>query len=284
VELAQRHEIPAVALTDKNNLHGAVEFAQEAAARGIKPIIGAEINVVEQALQVYVQNETGYHHLCHLLSTPDSISSELLAAHAEGLLAVGASPALAPLFPGRFYLGIDTLEQLEKAPANLPRVAFSPVHYDQPSDRWKYQVVQSIRTLTLLRQAHPEKREGDFHFHTPAELRKRFAEHPDLLARSREIADRCDFTIPLGKPQFPSYPTPDGSTPAAFLHRLLMDGLRRRYPEKHAQLKPQIEEELAIILEVGYEEYFLVMWDILMECRRRGIEWITRGARPRGAA
>ena len=45
-----------------------------------------------------------------------------------------------------------------------------------------------------------------------------------------------------------------------------------------AQLQPQVEEELAIITEVGYEEYFLVIWDFLQECRRRGIEWITRGS------
>ena len=57
-----------------------------------------------------------------------------------------------------------------------------------------------------------------------------------------------------------------------------MDGLRRRYPDTHARLRPQLEQELAIIIDVGYEEYFLVMWDILQECRRRGIDWITRGS------
>src|SRR5258708_10798395 len=57
-----------------------------------------------------------------------------------------------------------------------------------------------------------------------------------------------------------------------------MEGLQRRYPRDHSRLRAELEEELAIILEVGYEEYFLVMWDILQECRRRGIEWITRGS------
>ena len=57
-----------------------------------------------------------------------------------------------------------------------------------------------------------------------------------------------------------------------------MEGLQRHYPNNHAQLRPQLEQELSIITEVGYEEYFLVMWDILQECRRRGIEWITRGS------
>jgi error-prone DNA polymerase len=57
-----------------------------------------------------------------------------------------------------------------------------------------------------------------------------------------------------------------------------MEGLQRRYPKERARLKPQLEQELLIITEVGYEEYFLVMWDILQECRRHSIEWITRGS------
>jgi DNA polymerase-4 len=68
VELARRHELPAIALTDKNNLHGAVEFAQAAAAAGIKPIIGAEVVWHGHSACFYVQNQTGYHNLCRLLT------------------------------------------------------------------------------------------------------------------------------------------------------------------------------------------------------------------------
>jgi len=138
--------------------------------------------------------------------------------------------------------------------------------------------VQSIRTLTLLRQAHPEKRlDGEYHFRTPPEMCRLFAAHPELLAHSAELADRCSFSFSLGQPQVPGYNPPRG-TPAEFLRQLVMEGLRRRYPKDHARLQPQLEQELSIITEVGYEEYFLVMWDLLQECRRRGIEWITRGS------
>src|SRR5206468_1576537 len=68
VELAKRYELPAIALTDKNNLHGAVEFAQAAAEAGIKPIIGAEIECQGQRVYLYVQNQKGYHNLCRILS------------------------------------------------------------------------------------------------------------------------------------------------------------------------------------------------------------------------
>jgi DNA-directed DNA polymerase III PolC len=103
-------------------------------------------------------------------------------------------------------------------------------------------------------------------------------EHPEWLANSLAIANRCNFEIPFGKPQFPAFEPPDGSTPRAFLHQLVFDGLRRRYRERAASMRPQVEQELSIITAVGYEEYFLVVWSILQECRAHGIEWITRGS------
>ncbi len=306
VELARRHELPAIALTDKNNLHGAVEFAQAAAKAGIKPIIGAELDWNGQRLCLYVQNQEGYRNLCRILNEEPGAPSEgrsekdqgrrtkgssmkcsMSSSFTDGLLAVSPCPELARFFPDCFYLEVNDLEAIRRSasPSShyyttaLPCVASLPIHYEHPSDRWKYDIVQSIRTLTLLRQQHPQKRlEGDYHFRPPAEMGKLFGAHPELLARSREIAERCSFAFSLGKPQFPGYTPPDGSTPAVFLRRFAMEGLRRRYPKEHARLKAQLEQELAIITEVGYEEYFLVMWDILQECRRRGIEWITRGS------
>jgi DNA-directed DNA polymerase III PolC len=306
IELAKRHELPAIALTDKNNLHGAVEFAQLAAEAGVKPIIGVELDWHGHRICLYAQNQKGYTNLCRILNSSAvrkeaAGSSNLKSANSnsqfsipplsdfrlssnfdfntDDLLAASSAAELARFFPDRFYLEVNNREAFEKRDRSLPCVASFPVHYELPSDRWKYDIVQSIRTLTLLRQQHPEKRLGGrYHFRNAAEMRKLFAAHPELLAHSLEIAERCSFTIAPGKPQFPPYPPPDGSTPSAFLRRLVLEGFQRRYPLDHARLKPQLEEELAMIVDVGYEEYFLIMWDILQECRRRGIEWITRGS------
>ena len=297
VDLAQRHELPAIALTDKNNLHGAVEFAQTAAKAGIQPLIGAELKWRGRPLHLYVQDQAGYHNLCRILSADwpanrgksesgGEKAATIGLAEAEaclpggstgGLIATSPFPELAEFFPGRFYLEIAEPDAFK--PGTLPGVASFPIHYERPADRWKYDVVQSIRTLTLLRQGHAEKRfAGDYHFRSAAEMARRFGDWPELLAHSREIADRCAFRFSLGKPQFPNFSPPDGSTPAAFLRRLVREGLRRRYPKDHARRQTQLDQELVIITQVGYEEYFLVMWDILQECRRRGIDWITRGS------
>ncbi|MGA9451758.1 MAG: hypothetical protein WBW41_10520 [Verrucomicrobiia bacterium] len=88
-------------------------------------------------------------------------------------------------------------------------------------------------------------------------------DHPEWRTHSLEIADRCNFDLPFGKPQFPAFAPPDGSTPRQFLRQLVMDGLRKRYGSRADWLKSQIEQELHIICAVGYEEYFLDVWNIL---------------------
>ena len=182
---------------------------------------------------------------------------------------------LAGLFPRRFYRLVTS----HHAPDDFPAIACPSIHYATPDDRQKFDIVQSIRTLTLLREQHPEKRQsGRLHFRSPAEMAAGCREHPDWMRRSLEIAERCNFEFPFGKPQFPDFHPPDGSTPRAFLYRLVMEGLHRRYRERAPQFVAQVEEELNIIAAVGYEAYFLATWEILQECRARDIEWITRGS------
>ena len=265
VELAKHHELPAVALTDVGNLHGAVEFVVAAKAAGIKPILGAEVRWGAEPSLLYVENSAGYRNLCRILSRKDTFQAPSEELDTTGLIAVGADSNLARHFPNRFY--------------QTSEVAVPAIHYAEPTDRWKYDVVQSIRTLTLLRQEHPKKRlDGDFHFPTAAELRDAYRGHEHALARTIEIAGRCNFDFDLGQLQFPAFAPPDRSTPRQFLRKLVLEGLHRRYPRCHDEMQPQVEEELAIIAEVGYEEYFLIVWDILQECKRRDIEWITRGS------
>jgi error-prone DNA polymerase len=291
VNLARLHGLSAIALTDIGNLHGAVEFAQSAKRAGIKPIFGSELQVEQHPLLLYVESTRGYHNLNRLLSAKAAtasdeegavatqqrrpISFENLAGFTEGLIAASPDLRLAELFPNRFY----QMAAKQLAPSRFPVVACPAVHYATHADRQKYDIVQSIRTLTLLRQEHPSKRAaGRFHFRTPAEMATACKEQKDWLAHSLEIAARCHFEMPFGKPQFPAFAPPDGSTPREFLHQLVLNGLRRRYGERAASMRPQVEQELSIISAVGYEEYFLVVWNILQDCRAHGIEWITRGS------
>ncbi len=297
VQLAKQHNLPAVALTDTGNLHGAVEFVQAAQSAGVKPIIGAELCVDEHPLLLYAANATGYSNLCRILSRHAEGAAEdeasvatrqrqplkrsSLADCTEGLLAVSSDSTLAEWFPGRFYPAATKREGTVACPS---------VHYATPEDRRRYDILQSIRTLTLLEHEHPDKRRGGrYHVRTPAEMATACARHPEWIRATREITERCEFQFPFGKPQFPTFKAPDSLSSEEFLRQLVLDGLRQRYAERRilsdtgaevsfAHVRAQIEEELAIIADVGYEDYFLITWDFLQECRRRDIEWITRGS------
>lgn len=245
IEAAREMGAKALAITDPN-LHGAVEFFTAARDAGIKPIIGAEIVSDGRPTNLYVENAEGYANLCRLLSAP-VVSAPLLAAHRDGLICVDDE-----------------------------RVALPEVRYRSPADRQKFDIIQSIRTLTRLHEAHPDKRTGELHWPTAAEVAARWSDH--AIRVTHEIAERCGFAFEFGRLRFPRFTPADGSTPHDFLARLAFDGLRQRYGDRAHLHEAQLREELGIIAEVGYEEYFLTTWDILQECQRRGIAWITRGS------
>jgi len=231
IEAAVAHDMPAVALMDPN-LHAAVPFFQAATAAGIKPIIGAELRCDQKPLLAYVQNQTGYANLCHLLSAL-KITPQLLHEHQSGLILAPAS--------------------------SQPEI-----RYHKPQDKVFFDILQSMKTLTLLHEPHAQKRRGDFSF-------KHGAPAPHII-------ERCEFAFDFKKLRFPRYTSADGSTPAAMLDQLAHAGLRNRYGAKAKQHEPQLREELSIIAEVGYEEYFLTVWHLLQECAALGIGWITRGS------
>jgi DNA-directed DNA polymerase III PolC len=293
VALAKRNGLPAVALTDTGNLHGAVEFVLAAKEAGIRPILGAELRVDGKPLLLFAESSAGYHNLCCLLSRharrmangaeDGGVAAQQrrpldprdLEGRISGLIAVAVDPRLADLFPNSFYQMVTARE----TSGRLPAVAVPAIHYGAEAERQRYDILQSIRTLTLLRQHHADKRMGGrFHFRTTAEMGAGCKEHPEWLYHTLEIAERCNFEFPFGKPQFPVFTAPDGLSAKEFLYRLVLRGLNERYGQRSERYLPQVMQELGIIADVGYEDYFLITWDILQECRRRGIEWITRGS------
>jgi error-prone DNA polymerase len=231
IEAAVEHDMPAVALMDAN-LHAAVPFFQAATAAGVKPIIGAELLCDQKPLLAYVQNQTGYTNLCHLLSAA-KITSQMLHEHSSGLIIVPAA------------------SQLE-------------IRYRKAEDKVFFDILQSMKTLTLLHETHPQKRKGDFIFRPGCSV--------------ENIVESCEFAFDFKTLRFPRYTPADGSTPAAMLYRLALDGLRTRYGARSKLHQAQLREELTIIADVGYEEYFLTVWHLLQECAALGIGWITRGS------
>ncbi|MCS7044408.1 MAG: DNA polymerase III subunit alpha [Bryobacteraceae bacterium] len=159
----------------------------------------------------------------------------------------------------------------------VPLAAAAATHYLHPQEWLKYDILQSMRTLTLLGQSHPDKLPpGRYHWHGPEEIARYFGGLPQALDNTLRIAERCQFDFELGDIRFPQFPC---DNPAALLRAKVRAGLERRYGRSPApEVLARLERELGIIEEVGYAGYFLVFADLVEWCAARGIETLARGS------
>ena len=171
VNAAVEMEMPAIGLTDRNSVAGTVQFYKKAKAAGLHPVIGAEVKPTKHPIVLLAENSRGYTSLCKLLTKGASIES--LAAHSEGLICLTASEenlaqyreiygrnlafAIAPHNEPDLRLSRTLVAQGRKL--RIPIVVTANAHYRRPKDRLRYDILSSIRTLTMLRQGPPESSE-----------------------------------------------------------------------------------------------------------------------------
>ena len=103
-------------------------------------------------------------------------------------------------------------------------------------------------------------------------MARAFAEWPEAIASTLEIAERCSVEIELGKQLIPRYPTPDGSDEREFLRARVQEGLRARYGDPPpAAAVERMEMELDVIDRMGFNAYFLIVWDFVAFAKSNGI-------------
>jgi len=168
------------------------------------------------------------------------------------------------------------------AQLGLARVATNGVHYARPGDRRLHDVLTCIRTGTridgagtrLLPNAH-------FCLKGPEEMARLFADDLQVVARTVDVAAECRFDLADLPYSFPVYPVPSGHTSQSFLEASTWDGAQRRYGDRlgsDSRIRRQLRHELAVIGRMGLAGYFLIVWDLVRECRRRGILCQGRGS------
>ena len=113
---------------------------------------------------------------------------------------------------------------------------------------------------------------NEFYLKSSQEMAEAFAEWPDSLPTSLEIAERCNVEIELGRMLIPRFPCPDGMDEAAYLRQLRRGGLRERYGDPPpAEAVERMNMELGVIERMGYCGYFLIVWDFIAYAKSNGI-------------
>ena len=285
VAAAVETEMTAIAITDRNSVAGAVQFYKKAKAAGLHPVIGAELKFAKNPIVLLAENGRGYANLCRILTAGATLPT--LSTYREGLICLTPSeenlPQYREIYGRNIAFAISPHNELDLRLSRtlvtqgrklrIPIVAAANAHYRRPKDRLRYDILASIRTLTMLRQGHPEKLgEGNYYLHSPEEIQRHFGALPQAIDNSRLIAERCQFEFELGDIHFPRYDAEPGA-----LRRLAMEGLARRYPSSELPVE-RLDRELAIIEDVGYSEYFLIFADIVRWCASQGIATLARGS------
>jgi len=331
VAAAREEGMPAVALTDQNNLFAMVKFYTAALAAGVKPIFGADIwleNLEDvnkpYRLVLLCKNQQGYRNLARLISQGYQqnqhrgvpiIRRDWLRAQADGLIALsggregdvgqallaGNRDAAAAqltewlrIFADNYYLelqrtGRDGEERyLHAAVAmatamNIPVVATNDVRFLKPDDFEAHEVrvcIHDGRALDDPRRARNYTEQQ--YLKSPAEMAELFADIPEALENTVEIARRCSVELQLGTYYLPTSPIPPGLTEAEYFRQASREGLEYRlttlfdvnapdFAEKRRPYDERLEIELEVILQMGFPGYFLIVADFIKWAKNNGV-------------
>ena len=323
VQRAHADAMPALALTDLGNTFALVKLYTAARAKGIKPIVGCDVWISNEAnrdqatrLLLLCRNRSGYHALCELLARAyrenqhrgraelnrswfaEMGSAGLIALSGAHLGDIGQAlvqqntqrahtlaAEWATIFPGCFYIELQRTgiaqadiymsQALALASSlDLPVVATHPIQFLNREDFKAHEARVCIAEGHMLGdQRRPHLFTEEQYFKTQAEMANLFADIPEALLNSVEIAKRCNLVMELGKPKLPQFPTPNHESLDDYMLAQAQAGLVQRLrqlfidPVEYEQKRPDYEARLFIeaktIIQMGFSGYFLIVADFI---------------------
>ena len=154
----------------------------------------------------------------------------------------------------------------------LPLVATGDVHYLDADDAYPHEALLCIQSGdTLKNPDHWRFDTNEFFFKTQEEIALDFPGLDHALARTLEVAERCNVELELGRILLPSFPVPDGRDAFDYLVELCEKGLVKRYGKVTAELTERLRFELKTVQEMGFADYFLIVWDFIHFAKTNGV-------------
>ncbi|HZQ82529.1 MAG TPA: DNA polymerase III subunit alpha [Gaiellaceae bacterium] len=155
---------------------------------------------------------------------------------------------------------------------NLPTVATGDVHYLRDTDARAHEALLCIQSGDSLKNPNHWRFETDhFYFKSPEEMALDFPGHEDAMRRTLEVAERCNVEIELGKILLPKFEVPEGRDSFDYLVEQCEKGLQKRYDKVTTELTERLQYELKTIKEMGFTDYFLIVWDFIHFAKTHGV-------------
>jgi len=263
-------------------------------------------------------DDAGYANLCRLVTDAHMLGQRgdpwldlrQICAHAAGLVAIAgprshpgrlatagrtdaASALLAPLREAfgrdRCYVGVEhrverdshdeiraMLRLTERA--DVRAVATNPVRYLVPEDAFVADALECMRRIVPVAATNVSRTNAEGWLKPAGEMRRRFAERPDLCDATLDIAAMATFDLGLKRVRFPDFPVPAGRSADALLTERCWRGVFDRDLKETDRLRDRLHHELSMIRQMGYAAYFLTVADIAADIRAMGIRAACRGS------
>jgi DNA polymerase-3 subunit alpha len=316
VKLAAKHAMPALGVTDANNLFGALEFSEAAAEAGVQPIVGVALRVkgeegADGVMALLAQNAAGYANLMRLSSAAfldvaaheeAHVKLERLLEGAEGLIAMtgGGEGPLAQLieegrgelarallqrltraFPNRLYVELqrhnERIEAGSEGPLiafayelGLPLVASNDIRFRARRDHRAHDALLCIASASYLGEQDRPRVSPEHYFKGADEMAQLFADLPEALDNTAEVARRCAFGVSKRAPILPQFDTKRGRDEAAELKAQAEAGLKARLKvlgelmaAPAAEYEKRLAYELGVITQMKFPGYFLIVSDFI---------------------
>ena len=151
-------------------------------------------------------------------------------------------------------------------------VATNDVHYTYSSDAEAHDILLCVQTGKSLKDENRMRYEGgQYYVKSEEEMRRLFPYAPEAIENTGKIAERCNVEIEFGVTKLPKFDVPNGYTAWEYLNKLCFEGLDKRYTDNKEELKKRLNYELGVIKDMGYVDYFLIVWDFIRYAREHGI-------------
>jgi len=297
VQRAAEYQLSAIALTDTNSMHGVVQFSKIAIDKNIKPIIGSQIDSPYNSNEYVIllaRNNKGYSELCKIITSrklnDDFSIKDLLRKKLENLFIITPSIELIKELQPADNLFVELIASKKEKRNNRNRYQFAlekgfkfvvtnPIYFLYEKDYLLHKTLTAIRLRTTIDNLQTEDlADEEFYFREPKSIEREWKKLPEALANSELIAKECNVDLKLNEYKFPVYSTTKNISADTMLWNESFKGLEKRFHKVTDSAKKRLEMELSVISEMGFSNYFLIVWDIVNEAKRRGMMTIGRGS------
>lgn len=164
---------------------------------------------------------------------------------------------------------------------NLRAIATNDVHYVHKADHVTHDLLLCVQTGKRLSDQDRMRLTGHYHMATGAEMEAMFGHIPGALSNTLLIAEMCNVNLDADGYRLPKFDVPEGYTPASYLRELCEQGAQQKYDDRFINdpaVRERLDYELSIISEMGFDTYFLIVWDLCRYAKEVGIWWNVRGS------